>query len=251
MAKIAQNIPWGRLLAEGAVIVISILLAFAVDAWWGYRQDRALEASYLRQLEEDVENTLKNNDTFSRRAERLEWPSVRLVQSYYEAESPHADSVILWLSTGGHFVVQPRLGTMQMLVTTGDLRLIRNDSLRASIPNYLTNMLAFEGFEAVGAGQYEDARLELDAYIDFTQLRIERQLIAESNPLGLFSVIPVGPTRNLPHQDYQALVRNPDVHRILTQMLDGKQAMRRNRNRMKRASEQMLLKVKTAQEELG
>ena len=29
-----QTIRWRRLLTEGAVIVASILLAFAIDAWW-------------------------------------------------------------------------------------------------------------------------------------------------------------------------------------------------------------------------
>lgn len=30
----SQRIPWTRILTEGAVIVASILLAFAIDAWW-------------------------------------------------------------------------------------------------------------------------------------------------------------------------------------------------------------------------
>ena len=29
---------WKRLLVEGVVIVVSILLAFAIDAWWDERQ---------------------------------------------------------------------------------------------------------------------------------------------------------------------------------------------------------------------
>jgi hypothetical protein len=33
-----QDIPWVRILAESVAIVASILLAFAVDAWWADRQ---------------------------------------------------------------------------------------------------------------------------------------------------------------------------------------------------------------------
>lgn len=36
-----QQVRWTRLLAEGGVIVGSILLAFAVDAWWDGRRDDA------------------------------------------------------------------------------------------------------------------------------------------------------------------------------------------------------------------
>jgi hypothetical protein len=81
------------LIAEGAVIVVSILLAFGVDAWWDARQERAREESYLGQLAEDLESTLENNATFSGRADSIDWAAARLVQSYYEATPPHPDSV--------------------------------------------------------------------------------------------------------------------------------------------------------------
>jgi len=36
-----SKIPWNRLAAEGFVVVVSILLAFAIDAWWDrYKEDR-------------------------------------------------------------------------------------------------------------------------------------------------------------------------------------------------------------------
>ena len=34
----ARKIPWPRILAEGIAIVISILLAFGIEAWWSNRQ---------------------------------------------------------------------------------------------------------------------------------------------------------------------------------------------------------------------
>ena len=37
----SRPIPWLRVFAEGAVIVVSILLAFGIDAWWEGRQERA------------------------------------------------------------------------------------------------------------------------------------------------------------------------------------------------------------------
>ena len=34
MTSRAKQIPWMRVLVEGMVIVVSILLALALDAWW-------------------------------------------------------------------------------------------------------------------------------------------------------------------------------------------------------------------------
>ena len=49
------GIHWPRLLAEGAVICASVILALAADAWWDGRQEEASEASYLALLRRDLE----------------------------------------------------------------------------------------------------------------------------------------------------------------------------------------------------
>ncbi len=48
-------IPWLRLLAEGIVVIGSILIAFAIDAWWARRQTDALERELLSRLEAGFE----------------------------------------------------------------------------------------------------------------------------------------------------------------------------------------------------
>jgi len=49
-----QNIPWKRIFVEAAAIVGSILLAFAIDAWWNDRQDREEEQVILLSLHEEL-----------------------------------------------------------------------------------------------------------------------------------------------------------------------------------------------------
>ena len=46
----ADNIQWKRTSAEGAAIVVSILLAFGIEAWWSDRQDRIEEVVILNSL---------------------------------------------------------------------------------------------------------------------------------------------------------------------------------------------------------
>ncbi len=53
MAKRIE-IHWPRILAEGAAIVVSILLAFWIQAWWDERQDRSDELVILAALVEEL-----------------------------------------------------------------------------------------------------------------------------------------------------------------------------------------------------
>lgn len=50
-----QKIPWRRVAAEGLVIVLSILLAFAIDAWWDRYQAGQEERLVLEGLHADFE----------------------------------------------------------------------------------------------------------------------------------------------------------------------------------------------------
>jgi len=56
MSNPGQPIEWNRLLLEGVVIVASILLAFAIDAWWDERQDRQAEGNQLLSIAAELES---------------------------------------------------------------------------------------------------------------------------------------------------------------------------------------------------
>ena len=52
-----KQIPWLRVFVEGVVIVVSILLAFGLQAWWDGVQEREEEQQYLRALQADFHET--------------------------------------------------------------------------------------------------------------------------------------------------------------------------------------------------
>jgi hypothetical protein len=52
-----QRLPLGRFTAEGVVIVLSILLAFGVDAWWDSVQESARRSDLIAGLSADFEAT--------------------------------------------------------------------------------------------------------------------------------------------------------------------------------------------------
>jgi hypothetical protein len=51
---LTRQVPWLRVVAEGLAIVVSILLAFGIQAWWEDRQERAVETALLMGLIEDL-----------------------------------------------------------------------------------------------------------------------------------------------------------------------------------------------------
>ena len=53
-----QHIPWKRIAVEAAAIVGSILLAFAIDAWWDDYQNRSEEQRILVGLKSEFEQNL-------------------------------------------------------------------------------------------------------------------------------------------------------------------------------------------------
>ncbi len=53
-----EKIPWKRLSVEAAAIVVSILLAFAIDAWWDDRQERVFEQEALLGLRAEYQDHL-------------------------------------------------------------------------------------------------------------------------------------------------------------------------------------------------
>lgn len=58
----SRQVPWPRVIAEGAAIVVSILLAFGIQAWWEGRQRREAEEEILGRLAEEF---LAIHDTLS------------------------------------------------------------------------------------------------------------------------------------------------------------------------------------------
>ncbi len=70
MAK-SQEIPWKRIFVEAAAVVVSILLAFSIDAWWEDRIEREAETWLLERLHADfveIRTTLEDVAKSHRRA---------------------------------------------------------------------------------------------------------------------------------------------------------------------------------------
>lgn len=126
--------PWLRFGLEGVVIVVSILLAFGIEAWWQDRQDAARAGAYVTSILEDVE---VNRDRIAiTRAEvnREMAAAVRLGEWLAgDGSDLEPDSVLALLVTS--FAIAPFVPANQgydQVVAAGDLGLLP-EGLRAAL----------------------------------------------------------------------------------------------------------------------
>ncbi|HSM03839.1 MAG TPA: hypothetical protein VK858_04430 [Longimicrobiales bacterium] len=88
-----------RFVSEAAVIVVSILLAFSIDAWWDDRQARMTEAAVLEAIREEAEENRIELDRLMRRTgTQLDRIDAFLGATPAELRALPQDSVAPWIA---------------------------------------------------------------------------------------------------------------------------------------------------------
>lgn len=126
---------WGFLLSEMVLIVASILLAFALDSWWGERKDRAEEVEILHGLQEEFRlnrsllanrveqhrSDLENMHELLDAAIRGQWTSKRI-----SIDQALASSIAPPTTDPGN-------GVLDALIGSGRFEMLGSRSLRARL----------------------------------------------------------------------------------------------------------------------
>ena len=138
LAEAVRRQDWFTVLVEVAVVVLGVVIGFQVTGWGQTRSDRAKEAVYLRQLSEDLRETLADVERASERQRAVSRRAASALRAYRAPERPPLDSLLVWTRGAFAFVnPAPVLGTAQGIIASGDLSLLRDDSLRAALPAYV------------------------------------------------------------------------------------------------------------------
>ncbi len=131
----SKHIPWSRIFAEGSVIVVSILLAFGIEAWWSNQQiqrdEQALLLELRTTLSEDLESLIEAEDTMIRVSEGLQDLILKL-ESGIEMNSVELDYQQALGAIDRFVVLTVRYAPFETLKARG-LHLISNRSLRAQL----------------------------------------------------------------------------------------------------------------------
>lgn len=136
-----SRIPWPRIFAEAVAIVVSILLAFGIQAWWAFRQDRAAEREIIGRLITDVQaDTLGIDQGLGAIAEK-EARLSRVDSVLREPGASPKDPVGFLGDVAGAAVYGwnqyvPRSVTFDELLGSGEFALIRDSGLREELSNY-------------------------------------------------------------------------------------------------------------------
>jgi len=153
--------PSRQIVVEGLVIVLSILLAFGIDAWWGGQLEHETEQDSLEVLVRDLSATVDQLGELQGFADG----SVEAALGAYTALShdpPDSDRAAvadqLSRSLARRTVRLPRAGYSD-LISTGSLGLIRDRGLRESILKFYEAAELTERIIEKNSALYTDQRL--------------------------------------------------------------------------------------------
>jgi hypothetical protein len=188
MAKTRRRL---RFATEGAAIVASILVAFAIDAWWDGRQLLAEEQEILIGLEEEFEGDARLVDQTLERSLRARGDLQRfLALSPEELLSPSlalsfASAYEPFIRT---YTVAPSVGFLHATISSGKLAIIRDAELRAALARFdglqsdvsevtwYTNELNLRAAERLG--EIEEIRAVLSRESELTDDVFDRRTLS-------------------------------------------------------------------------
>jgi hypothetical protein len=132
MTSPTRQIPWLRIFVEGLVIVVSILLAFGIDAWWDMHGERLRERQALGALHGDFLEAQREfqlgANAYDRRLASLE---VLGGVATGNVRPPSPDSIQVLLQWLVFFATaDPPVATLEALEGAGEFSLIRSSRLR-------------------------------------------------------------------------------------------------------------------------
>ena len=137
----SQPIPWKRLTAEAAAIVISILLAFWIDAWWDERKDSLEEREILVGLEVEFVDLRDRLDLWA----QFNRTGVQFIEQFLSDSVTEMDlrSIELAFTYASLVNVLDQGGALDALLASGRLERIGDRNIRARLvkwPDWLEDI---------------------------------------------------------------------------------------------------------------
>ena len=130
-----NNIAWKRVIVEGLTILVSILLAFAIDAWWANSVDRSEEQRILISLRQELESNVskfKQGLVLREAVAEAAFEILEVAEGVKPIpEAEYLDRLIgslnWWHSSA------PAVGALRTISESGKLSLVTDESLRSDI----------------------------------------------------------------------------------------------------------------------
>jgi hypothetical protein len=133
-----RDVRWRSAILEGAAVLIGILLAFSIEAWWDLRTQRAEEASYIEAVRTELQ---ANRDFIAENLDSLRaWTGES--QGYLEnvatagRNASYEDVAEMVWETGPRDVRPLARSALDDLVSSGGFQILRSPELRRALARY-------------------------------------------------------------------------------------------------------------------
>jgi hypothetical protein len=150
---------WRWMLAETAVVVAGILIAFTLNSWWQGRSAAVREQAHLHALRSDFEENVTRLEGLTDFQERVSGASGELLlvaRGHRSAAPDSVDRLLGQVFSSNRF--DAVMGAYEDLVNSGGLAQIRDDTLRS----------ALAGFASMLDSRYAE-QFSTALYLDFTR----------------------------------------------------------------------------------
>ena len=158
MTEERSAIPWVRMSAEFAVIVVGVLVALAVDQWASDRGDRRAEIEYLNALSVDLRaDSALFSDLLIPILDRAHNALIEIGPVVRRQVALPSDTLAFLrqvVASTGDFMQLGVRTTFDELLSTGSLRLIESSSLRSTLASYYESKRLQENRSAMRASGY-------------------------------------------------------------------------------------------------
>lgn len=130
-----RKVKIGKYLAEGILIVVSILLAFSIEAWWEFRKVSTEEKKLLQNLHADFTQNRQLLDVAITHHEGTMTNCQELMDMIHPRQSNKGVMVpdsLLFRALLWH-TYDPVVGTLNSAISSGRISLIQSDELRTEL----------------------------------------------------------------------------------------------------------------------
>lgn len=132
---------WKKYIYDSIVIIGSILIAFAIDAWWSNRSDLKQKEALLINLKQDFEESKEQLEQLKINHYRIE-KNLETLLLWSEKESLSEENIIQFDSILGvvwwRQVYDPQMGTLESIISTGRFDIIGNKKLLSELTKWVT-----------------------------------------------------------------------------------------------------------------
>ncbi len=189
--ELLENSRVGKYLAyalgEIILVVVGILIALQVNNYNQHNIEKKKEKLYLKEFIEDIETDKEELLRVIKKTNRIMIYADSLLVYSRSKSIPFddIDIVNLFLGSTGFTVYMAREATVNDIIGSGNLNLIRSSSIRSALASWITDMKYIREWEKIYKDKANRYELYLEQKLDFSRLRFNEPFIDASTLYAL------------------------------------------------------------------